>query len=123
MAYARGKKSKAISDRSGCQFPYLEMIREWNGSLVHTSEYEAKHPQLDPPYHAADPQAIQNPRADVRPGGGLIVDLDLYFWPGQFLSKTNSMQPEIDGDIINFRRQATISVGDVTISTSWLIQN
>jgi len=118
MAYAIGKKSKAISDRSGCQFPYLEMVREWNGSLVHTSEYEAKHPQLDPPYHAADPQAIQNPRADVRPGGGLVVDLDLYFWPGQFLSKTNSMQPEIDSDIINFRRQATTSVGDVTISTS-----
>ena len=43
MAYARGKYAKAISDRSGMEFPYSEMIREWNGMLVHKSEYEAKH--------------------------------------------------------------------------------
>ena len=48
MPYARGKKSLAISDRSAQQFPYLEMVKEWNGSIVHTSEFEAKHPQLDP---------------------------------------------------------------------------
>ena len=35
-------------------FPYKEMVKEWNGSLVHISEFEAKHPQLDPPYHKAD---------------------------------------------------------------------
>ena len=44
--YASGKNALAISDRSGMQFPYSEMVREWNGSLVHTSEYEAKQPQL-----------------------------------------------------------------------------
>jgi len=41
MAFARGKYAKAISDRSGMEFPYNEMIREWNGSFVHKSEYEA----------------------------------------------------------------------------------
>jgi len=41
------KNSKAISDRSGFQFPYNEMVKEWNGSFVHMSEYEEKHPQLD----------------------------------------------------------------------------
>ena len=30
MAFARGKYAKAISDRSGMEFPYNEMIREWN---------------------------------------------------------------------------------------------
>ena len=45
MAFAKGKYAKAISDRSGLEFPYSEMIREWNGSFVHKSEYEARHPQ------------------------------------------------------------------------------
>jgi hypothetical protein len=48
MAYAKGKYSQSISDRSGQAFPYREMVKEWNGSWVHTSEFEAKHPQLDP---------------------------------------------------------------------------
>ena len=48
MAYATGKYAKAISDRSGMEYPYSEMKTEWNGSFVHKSEYESKHPQLDP---------------------------------------------------------------------------
>ena len=114
MAFARGKRSLAISDRSGMQFPYLEMVKEWNGSIVHITEYEAKHPQLDPPYHPADPQGLKRPRADVRPGGGLLLQLDLQYWPGQFTS--NGMQPGISGDIINTRRQANIALGNVTIN-------
>ena len=46
--YATGKKALAISDRSGMQFPYREMVREWNGSFVHISEFEPKQPQLEP---------------------------------------------------------------------------
>ena len=45
MAKASGKYAQAISDRSGMAFPYREMLKEWNGSLVHKSEFEAKHPQ------------------------------------------------------------------------------
>ena len=41
------KYAKAISDRSGMEFPYNEMVKEWNGSFVHRSEYEEKHPQLE----------------------------------------------------------------------------
>ena len=48
MSWARGKRSQAISDRSGQAFPYKEMVKEWTGALVHISEYEPKHPQLDP---------------------------------------------------------------------------
>ena len=48
MAFAKGKYAKAISDRSGMEFPYREMMKEWNGMLVHRSEYEEKHPQLEP---------------------------------------------------------------------------
>ena len=60
--YASGKRSLAISDRSGMAFPYTEMVREWNGSLVHTSEYEPKQPQLEPKPVGSDPQALFNPR-------------------------------------------------------------
>ena len=58
--YATGKFAQRISDRSGMAFPYNEMVREWNGSTVHISEFEAKHPQLDPRYHPTDPQSLQN---------------------------------------------------------------
>ena len=37
MSFATGKRSKAISDRSGMAFPYNEMVTEWDGSFVHTS--------------------------------------------------------------------------------------
>jgi hypothetical protein len=40
--YATGKYAKAISDRSGMEFPYKEMVREWNGAFVHVSEFEPK---------------------------------------------------------------------------------
>ena len=46
MAFSRGKYSKAISDRSGMEFPYNEMVKEWTGALVHVSEFEPKQPQL-----------------------------------------------------------------------------
>ena len=61
---ATGKFSKAISDRSGMEFPYKEMVKEWNGSFVHISEFEAKHPQLEIKPHASDPQGLRDARPD-----------------------------------------------------------
>ena len=61
--FAKGKRSLAISDRSGMAFPYTEMVREWNGSLVHTSEFEPKHPQIRRKRVVADAIALQNSRA------------------------------------------------------------
>ena len=71
--YASGKRSWAISDRSGLRFPYTEMVREWNGMLVHTSEYEPKQPQLDPKPAGSDPQALWNPRP--QPAGAVSLIL------------------------------------------------
>ena len=62
--YASGKYSKAISDRSGLEFPYKEMVKEWNGSLVHMSEYEPKQPQLEPKPMSADAISLANIRPD-----------------------------------------------------------
>ena len=62
--YATGKYAKAISDRSGLEFPYREMVREWNGSFVHVSEFEPKQPQLQPKPHGADPQGLPMAKPD-----------------------------------------------------------
>ena len=62
--YATGKYAKAISDRSGMEFPYKEMVREWNGSLVHVSEFEPKQPQLEPKPMNGDSISLRH----VRPG-------------------------------------------------------
>ena len=62
MAFAKGKYAKAISDRSGMEFPYNEMIKEWNGSFVHISEYEAKQPQLELRHRGGDAQGLKNAR-------------------------------------------------------------
>ena len=62
MAQARGKYAKAISDRSGMEFPYNEMVKEWNGHLVHKSEFEAKHPQLELRSRSGDSQGLFNAR-------------------------------------------------------------
>ena len=62
--YATGKHSKAISDRSGLEFPYREMVREWNGALVHISEFEPKQPQLEPKPMNGDAISLRNVRPD-----------------------------------------------------------
>jgi hypothetical protein len=61
--YATGKHAKAISDRSGMEFPYREMVREWNGSFVHVSEFEPKQPQLEPKPMSADGVALRHVRS------------------------------------------------------------
>ena len=62
--YATGKYAKAISDRSGMEFPYKEMVREWNGSFVHVSEFEPKQPQLEPKPMNGDAISLRNVRPD-----------------------------------------------------------
>jgi|TARA_R100001460_G_scaffold102975_2_gene147939 hypothetical protein len=65
MAYARGKHAYFISDRSGMRFPYSERIKEWTGLVVHRSEFEEKHPQLEPSNNVSDATALRQPRPDT----------------------------------------------------------
>ena len=72
-----GKYAQFISDRSGLAFPYSEMVIEWNGARVHISEFEPKHPQLEPKPHSADPQGLLNARpARVEPAVARILTLN-----------------------------------------------
>jgi len=61
---SRGKYAQAISDRSGMAFPYKEMLTEWNGSFVHSSEFESKQPQIQPTRFTGDPPGLSNARPD-----------------------------------------------------------
>ena len=132
--YATGKRSKAISDRSGMEYPYEEMVKEWNGSLVHYTEFEPKHPQIRRRRTTADAIALRNPRVMkfqqpsqqfLRDGDGTTSD------SGQFAFRTQefpvirngetiimqSMIPE-DPSIQNIRRQARVSIGLVEVNIS-----
>ena len=64
MAYANGKHAKFISDRSGMEFPYTEMVKEWNGARVHKSEFEPKTPQDNPKKHMSDAETLRFSRPD-----------------------------------------------------------
>ena len=100
--YATGKRSQAISDRSGMAFPYTEMVKEWNGSLVHISEFEPKHPQIRRRHNTADAIALQNTRnmkfqqpsvkfsqdVTISDSGGASVGVANLSLPGDFAFKT-----------------------------------
>ena len=106
--YASGKYALAISDRSGMAFPYDEMVKEWNGSLVHYSEFEAKQPQLQPKPVGSDPQALYNPRPQPESKKSLIL-LDNNPFTTIIYSGTtyvNVYSPDHQrsaGDIVRFR--------------------
>ena len=87
MPYAKGKKSQAISDRSGMAFPYTEMVKEWNGSFVHRSEFEAKHPQIKRKHIKADAIALANARPRPKDDN---KDFLLYISNGFFANQGDS---------------------------------
>ena len=119
MSYAQGRRSMAISDRSGQAFPYKEMVREWTGALVHISEFEPKHPQIRRRRVVGDAIALQNPRAQdftFKSGGARFTTIDLTL-PGLFAFNSNGMQPD-DGSEQNRRRQISFQTGQVTVEIS-----
>jgi hypothetical protein len=127
--WATGKSSLAISDRSGMAFPYNEMVKEWNGSLVHYSEFEPKHPQIRRKRVVADAIALQNtrPQRFQQPtdrngvqadSGGASVGVANLTLPGDFAfitQGTSEMKPA-DPSLQNRRRQMSISIKKVTVS-------
>ena len=107
MPNASGKYAKAISDRSGLEFPYNEMVKEWNGSLVHKSEFEAKHPQLERQQHKPDGQSLK----DARPSR--VEPMTVFLGGAGFFEYNDSMQ------VSNKKSpQVGLTVGTVTVSTS-----
>lgn len=113
MGYARGKYAQAISDRSGMAFPYNEMVKEWNGSFVHKSEFEAKHPQIRRKHIKADAIALANARPRTSDNTG---DFVLYITNG--LLSNPGMKPTDGQGILGTELtsySATMSLGTVSI--------
>ena len=114
-SFSQGKYALAISDRSGMAFPYNEMVREWNGALVHNSEYEPKQPQLQPKPTNADPQALQRARPartefateDFLPNNPFQLS-STYLVPTQRALSVNAANSDlVNGDHVRFRNVKT----------------
>jgi hypothetical protein len=107
--YAKGRKSVAISDRSGFRVPYRNLRTEWNGFRVAPDEYEPKHPQLTPPKNIIDATALFKPRPDNDPE-------NISFYIGYNWFNTN--ETNLDSTLYD-KPQPTVcrgSVGTVEIS-------
>jgi len=127
--WATGKRSLAISDRSGMAFPYTEMVKEWNGSLVHYSEFEPKHPQIRRKRIVADAIALQNSRSQkfqqptdisgvyADSGGSMVGVADLTL-PGDFayITQGQSAMVPADPSLQNRKRELLTALGQITVS-------
>ena len=108
--YASGRFAKRISDRSGLAFPYNEMVKEWNGSTVHISEFEPKHPQLDPKYHPTDPQSLQNAKPQ-KVSAQVLLGINMF--AGNIFEATGMMPNDGNKELL-----AKMQLGSVTVTIS-----
>ena len=105
--YATGRFAKRISDRSGMAFPYNEMVKECNGSTVHVSEFEAKHPQLDPKYHPTDSQSLQNARPQTI-SANVLLGINMF---AQNIFESDGMMPKEDNkELLGLLKLGTVTV-------------
>ncbi len=114
--FSSGKYAQFISDRSGMAFPYQEMVVEWTGARVHTSEFEPKSPQVSPKPHGADPQALQHarPRSPSIPSPGILNPDPLSMNATTTATVTlNNCQLKV-GDAVTFLNVTDNAVGGVT---------
>ena len=107
MGHAVGKYAKAISDRSGMEFPYKEMVKEWNGLFVHKSEFESKHPQLERTKKSIDKESLQNARPSR------IEPTTVFVGGSGFFEYNDSMIPDSKVATI-----VGVGLGTVSVSTS-----
>jgi len=118
MAYATGKYAKFISDRSGMEYPYTEMVVEWNGARVHKSEFEPKTPQDRPNKHMPDAISLQFPRpARVEPATERLLPRNAFTHPAgeSFIKVFEPGHGRSTGDTVRFRNVTTAGTAiDVT---------
>ena len=107
--FATGKYALALCDRCGQQFKFNQLREEWNGLKTCPQCFETKHPQLDPSYHSADPQALPWTRpARVEPVTVFVGG------SGDSSFESNGMQPSENAK----KLEAAFSIGVITISTA-----
>ena len=122
--YAKGKRSYAISDRSGFKVRYRSLKTEWNNLRVEPAEYEPKHPQLTPPKNIIDAQTLFQPRPDNDPENISIFIGFNWFAPKQSMMASDYDAPptigmRAKGNVgrvsIEFNREAAVTGVGATI--------
>ena len=96
--YSSGRFALRISDRDGLAYPYNEMVQEWTGAWVHTSEYEPKSPLLNPTNHPTDAQSLAHANPQVisttvpigSPGSGSVSSIAI--GANSFLNSVQTIQ-------------------------------
>jgi len=116
--YATGKHALAISDRSGLQFPWREMVTEWTGAFVHMSEYEPKQPQLRPKTLSADSMSLTKvrPARTAFPTPTILPNNPFTTTVSTTVTVTQPSHNFSSGDAVRFR-QVKDEVGGVSIAT------
>jgi len=116
--YATGKHALAISDRSGLQFPWREMVTEWTGAFVHMSEYEPKQPQLRPKTLSADSISLSKvrPARTAFPTPTILPNNPFTTTVSTTVTVTQPSHNFSSGDAVRFR-QVKEAVGGVSITT------
>ena len=118
-AYSQGKYAKMISDRSGLAFPYREMVQEWTGMWVHSSEFEPKQPHLMPRPVIGDPQGLAHAKPSRKAfATAVVLDNNPFTTTGSSTSVTVKCkdQPWSTNDYIRFTNVER-AVGGVAKST------
>jgi len=116
--YASGRHALAISDRSGLQFPWREMVTEWTGAFVHMSEYEPKQPQLRPKTLSADSISLTKvrPARTAFPTPVILPNNPFTTTVSTTVTVTQPSHNFSSGDAVRFR-QVKEAVGGVSITT------
>ena len=116
--YASGKHALAISDRSGLQFPWIEMVTEWTGAFVHVSEYEPKQPQLRPKTLSASAISLSKvrPARTAFPTTTILPNNPFTTTVSTTVTVTQPSHNFSSGDAVRFR-QVKEAVGGVSITT------
>jgi len=116
--YASGRHALAISDRSGLQFPWREMVTEWTGAFVHVSEYEPKQPQLRPKTLSADSISLSKvrPARTAFPTPTILPNNPFTTTVSTTVTVTQPSHNFSSGDAVRFR-QVKEAVGGVSITT------
>ena len=120
MSYASGKYAKFISDRSGMEYPYNEMVVEWNGARVHKSEFEPKTPQDRPNKHMPDAIALQFPRpAREEPATERLLPRNAFTHPAgeTFIKVFEPGHGRSTGDTVRFRNAVGPYVSSLQVNS------
>lgn len=92
----KGRRAKAIDDRSGFKVNYKDLKTEWNGRRVVRAEFETKHPALTPPViDGREAEPLANPRLDNDDDSG-VADWHLLTGPGLPVSNNTTDSTQIE---------------------------